>query len=568
MDAVSDPRISDVVVMSSAQTSKTEILLNVVGFHVHQDPAPMLLIQPTLQMAEAFSKDRLAPMVRDTPVLTGKIADAKSRDGNNTLLHKKFPGGHITLAGANSPASLASRPVRLALFDEVDRYPASAGTEGDPVNLGKKRTATFWNRKRVLTSTPTIKGISRIETAYEESDQRRYHVPCPECGHKAPITWSRIKFDKEDPSEVYLVCDGKDDDGCGALIPESEKPRMLRNGEWVADAPLNGIAGFHINELYSPWRSWVDIVRDFLAAKDKPALLQTFVNTSLGETWEEQGDGIEATGLAARREMYPAPVPAGAMILTAMVDVQQDRLEVLVQGNGPDSESWGVDYQVLHGDPEQNEVWQRLDDVLFGTKYRHESGRDLSIVATCVDSGFLTNKVYEYCARRYARNVWAVKGQAGEGLPMVRPAKKPKIKGLAPPKIFILGVDGIKGLIYSQLQVKDPGPHFRHYPEHFDEEFFQQLTAEKRVTKYRKGHPFREWVKIRPRNEALDCSVGAHAALVILNPKWEAIVRRFDGPADESPDIEPDPGTSSISAQNRKTKRRGGRKNFANSWRY
>ncbi len=247
-----DATIETVVVMSSAQIGKTEIINNVVGYHIHLDPSPILLLQPTLEMAEAWSKDRFAPMLRDTEALRGLVKDPRARDSGNTLLHKRFPGGHITMAGANSPSSLASRPIRLVLCDEVDRYPASAGTEGDPVSLAKKRSTTFWNRKLLLTSTPTIKGASRIEAAFEQSDQRRFHVPCLHCGEYQALTWHQVKWESD--SERHRVETAHYECGqCGAALYDSDKPEMLSAGIWIATAPFTGTAGFHISELYSPW---------------------------------------------------------------------------------------------------------------------------------------------------------------------------------------------------------------------------------------------------------------------------------------------------------------------------
>jgi hypothetical protein len=244
MDAISDASIREVWVMKSAQVGWTEILNNCIGFHVHQDPAPMLLVQPTLEMAEAWSKDRLAPMVRDTPALSEKIADPRSRDSGNTLLHKKFAGGHLTVAGANSPAGLASRPIRIVLFDEVDRYPASAGTEGDPISLGKKRTATFWNRKVLAGSTPTIKGSSRIEAGFDSGDQRFFKVPCPHCNEFQRLMWAQVQWPEGQPELAHYVCQH-----CGTMLTEQDKPGMLAAGEWVASRPSLGIASFHISEL-------------------------------------------------------------------------------------------------------------------------------------------------------------------------------------------------------------------------------------------------------------------------------------------------------------------------------
>jgi phage terminase large subunit GpA-like protein len=260
-DAISERGIWKVVFMTSAQVGKSLALTNIIGYHIDYDPCPMLMLQPTLEMAEAFSKDRIATMVRDTPCLSKKL-DVKSRSLGNTLLHKVFPGGHLTLAGANSAASLASRPIRIVLADEVDRYPPSAGTEGDPLMLAVKRTNNFWNRKIICVSTPTISGQSRIEREFEEGDERHFEVPCPYCGTRQSLVWERLRWTEENPETVSYVCEE-----CSREIPESEKASMLSRGAWHPRKPTNGIASFHLSELYSPWKRWHEIVRDYLAAR-------------------------------------------------------------------------------------------------------------------------------------------------------------------------------------------------------------------------------------------------------------------------------------------------------------
>lgn len=283
MDAIGDPAIEQVVVMSSAQVGKTEILSNTIGYYVDFDPSPIMLVQPDEAMAETFSKDRLASMFRDSPSLRNKVASPRTRDSGNTILHKRFPGGHITMVGANAPSGLASRPIRVVLLDEVDRYPMSAGTEGDPVNLAIARTKNFWNRRIVMVSTPTVKGFSRIEKAFEQSDQRHFFVPCPHCGHEHILRWANVKW-KDDPALALLVCPS-----CEKNFTTAQKNNAVKKGHWKATAPFNRIAGFHLNELYSPWRTLAEIVDDFLRAKDDPCTLQVWMNTSLGEAWEDQG---------------------------------------------------------------------------------------------------------------------------------------------------------------------------------------------------------------------------------------------------------------------------------------
>lgn len=517
MDAVNEPGVREVVFMTSAQIGKTEILNNILGYFVHQDPSPILFIQPTLEMAEAWSKDRLAPMIRDTEALGGLFKDAKTRNSDNTLLHKKFTGGHLTMAGANSPSSLASRPIRIVLLDEEDRYPSSAGAEGDPGSLAQKRTTTFWNRLMVSASTPTIEGESKIDARYQQSDMRRFHVPCPHCKKFQVLSWSQLKFDKKAPeATTYYECEH-----CQAQLNESDKLWMLARGEWWASAPFNGVAGFHISELYSPWVRWSEMVASFLKAKRLPETLKVWVNTSLGETWKEATEGIDASGLLGRKENWGRVAPAGVLAITAGVDVQGDRLEAEVIGWGVGQESWSLQYHVIHGDPAQNKVWDDLDKVLGQTIQRGD-GSVMPVLAACVDTGgHHTQKVYEYCKRREHARVYAVKGASTAGKPLV--SKFSKANKLRV-KLFTLGTDTAKQMIYSRLKIHQPGPGYCHFPADYPEEYFQQLTAERIQTKFINGHPTRIWVMPKgKRNEALDCRVYGLAALHIANPNLDAL---------------------------------------------
>lgn len=535
MDAVSDPSVETVVVMSSAQVGKTEVISNVIGYHVHQDPSPILAVMPTLELAEAYSKDRLAPMVRDTAALAALIADARSRDSGNTLLHKRFPGGHITLAGSNSPASLASRPVRLVLCDEVDRFPVSAGTEGDPVNLARKRATTFWNRKFILTSTPTIKGASRIEAAFEASDQRRYHVPCPHCEALQPLAWKQLRWPQDNPGAARYVCVE-----CGAEIDHARKLWMLERGDWVAEAPFRGTAGFHLSELYSPWRSWGQMAQDFLDAKRLPETLKTWINTALGEPWEEDGEAVDDTGLLARREPYTLEEPPpGLRVVVAGVDVQADRLETTFVGAAGE-ELWVLGHLVLWGSPTEALVWRDLDAAL-SARYG-----PYAVAGAAIDSGgHHTSQVYAFARQRVARRVYAVKGVAGMGRPLASRGSK---VGREQARLFMVGVDTAKELLMGRLKVAEPGPGYIHFAGDLDEEWFAQLAAEKAVRRSVKGQLRIEWVKQRPRNEALDCVVYALAALHIVAPRGVPKAAPAPAPAPAAPEqplsapIRPAPG--------------------------
>lgn len=515
MDAISDPRIEQIVFMTGAQIGKTEIINNIVGYHIHQDPAPMLIVQPTLEMAKAWSQERLAPMLRDTEALSSLIADPRARDSGNTMLHKVFNGGHLSIAGANSPAGLASRPIRIVLCDEVDRYPVSAGSEGDPVSLAKKRATTFWNRKIILVSTPTEKGASRIEAAYQESDQRKYFVPCEDCGEEQFLKWAQVHWENGNPYSASYACEH-----CGSLWDDAARFRAIKKGRWVATSETSSkVAGFHLNGLYSPWTPLYEAVSDFINSKRDPMRLKTWVNTFLGETWEEQGEQIDEIDLMERCENWGDQIPDEVLLITAGVDVQDDRLEVEIVGWGRGEESWSLAYETMYGDPSSAELWNRLD-ILLQKKFDHPRG-EMVIRSACVDSGgHYTQQVYNYARLRAGRRVFAIKGVGGEGRPIVgRPTKN----NIGKINLFPVGTDTAKELVYARLKIAGEGDGYCHFPAGRSEEYFRMLTAEKKVTRYFKGRPRTEWAKIRTRNEALDCRVYATAAFAILNLNLEAV---------------------------------------------
>lgn len=379
MDAIGDAHIRRVVIMCAAQLGKTELLLNILGYFMAYAPAPILVMQPTLDMGQTFSKDRLAPMIRDTPVLRG-LVDVKSRYAGNTILKKNFPGGHITIVGANSATGLASRPIKVLLADEVDRYPGSAGTEGDPLSLAQKRQTTFWDKKTVMVSTPVIKGHSRIETEYNQSTREEWNVPCPECGHYQPFVWANLIFDPDDlQKEIVYKCER-----CGCVANEYRWKQQSQQGRFVAENPGAETRGFHLNTLASTFCGWKEIVQKFIVAKEQldqgnPEGMKVWVNTELGETWEERGEQVEDTELFNRREIYDAVVPEEVLVLTAGVDVQDDRFEVEIVGWGVGKESWGIRYQKIYGDMLKEQVWEDLDAFLQ-TVWCKKDGTALRII--------------------------------------------------------------------------------------------------------------------------------------------------------------------------------------------
>ena len=553
MKTLNDPNVEEIVFMKSAQVGATEIILNIIGFYIHQEPTSILCLQPTLSMAQTFSKDRLAPMLRDTPVLKNKVKDPRTRDAENTTLHKKFNGGHITIVGANSASGLASRPIRIVLCDEVDRYPISAGTEGDPIKLATKRTTTFYNRKIIMVSTPTIKTVSRIEKAFNKSDQRYFHVPCPECHVKQKLEWANLNFDKENPENAAMTCSS-----CGSVIPEIKKQWMLKNGEWVAENTNSRVAGFHISELYSPFRRWSELVEDFLEAKQSPEMLQTFINTSLGECWEEQGEEIEADGLMARRENYNEKlIPEGILVVTAGVDIQSDRIEIQTIGFGKNYEAWVIQYKIIFGDPSLEETWEELDDFLQ-TVYKNENGQKFKITATCVDSGgHHTAEVYKFTKARTSEQIFAVKGSSQAHQPI---ASKIRFVGRTKAPLIMCGTDTAKEWIMSRLNLKDD--RLIHFSNNLDEEYFKQLTSEKRITKKSHGKEYLVWKATRKRNEGLDTFVYALCAVTFLTPQWKKIEKNIKI-KDTKPKemVEKAVPTRQLRSKNTRIK-----KNFANSW--
>lgn len=515
LDAVLDPDVEQVVLMTASQVGKTEVINNVLGYFIDRDPCPVLVVLPTVDLAEAWSKDRLAPMLANTPVLAEKVSDAKSRDSENTILHKTFKGGHISGVGANAPSSLAMRPVRLVLCDEVDRFPASAGTEGDPVSLALRRSDTFWNRKSVLVSTPTVKGVSRIEHAWLDSDQRRYYVPCVSCAHMQVLRWDRLQWDRDEAGLVLRETVRYRCEACDHAHTEADKAHLLAHGRWVAEVPGRRRRGYHLSTLYSPWRRWDEVAEEFVGIGKNVEKLKTFVNTVLGETWEEQGDAVSVAALESRRERYEGEVPDGVGILVASVDVQGDRLEALVVGFGAGEESWVVAFSQFHGDPSTAGPWHDLRAFL-DVPFDCASGQKAQVEVTVVDSGGAhTEEVYRWTKARLAegRRTFPIKGGSTTGLPLVgRPSSQNKY-GVP---LFVLCVDSGKESVLARLRVPAPGAGYVHLPEWIDDEFLAQMTAEKALRKYVRGRgAVRVWHKTRERNEAFDLMVYALAALYI-----------------------------------------------------
>ncbi|MCM1307566.1 MAG: phage terminase large subunit family protein [Butyrivibrio sp.] len=525
LDAINDGGCEEIIIMSSAQVGKTEILLNIIGYYIDYDPSPILCLQPTLELAQTFSKDRLAPMLRDTPALRGKVKDARTRDSGNTMLHKVFPGGHITMVGANSAAGLASRPIKIVLMDEIDRYPASAGTEGNPIKLAEKRTTTFWNRKKVKVSTPTIKGHSQIENEFLSSSKEEWCVPCPCCGKYQPYEWGRIHF-----SDVTMECKF-------CMERFSEREWKENSGKWVAAADNPKKRGFHLNELASPWKHWEEIIADFKEANRQikecgsVESMKTWINTTLGETWEEKGEAADEDVLLKRRERYTADLPNGVLLVTAGVDVQDDRFEVEVTGWGKGYESWGILYRKIPCDPEKEEAWDKLEKFLDMELY-FENKNSLLIACTCIDTGgHHTTEAYKFLKKmeRKQKRIFGIKGMGGEGIPLVNKVSTNNIEKV---KILLLGVDSGKEILMTRLKTVDEGPGYCHFPINADrgynETYIKGLSSEQRVIHFKDGRPVLKWIKKSGvRNEPLDLRNYSTAAAEFLRPDWDVLEKKI-----------------------------------------
>jgi phage terminase large subunit GpA-like protein len=545
MLAVTEPRVQTITVMGPTQLLKTELINNIVGYFIHQDPAPIIVMQPTGKLAEAWSKDRLDKMLRDTPALANTVKDKKSRDSDNTILHKSFPGGHVTIVGSNSPSDLAARPVRIALCDEVDKYPESAGKEGDPIKLIEERTDTFWNALKVRVCSPTITDRSRIEEEYLLGDQRVFHGRCPHCNELDELKWENVRWDETNPEQTaHYVCSK-----CNRSWSETDRLAAIAKGQYVAKAAFAGHASFKVNKIASPWQPLSVLVRKWIQANQSPEKLKTFVNTQLAETWKEQGDVPEFKRLYERRELWTSnSLQKGTVFLTCGVDVQKDRFELEVVGWGRDKQSWSVDYRVIMCDTAKEESYAELDKILneYWTK---QSGEQIQIRMLAIDAGYNTQQVYRWVRKQQADRVRAIKGsdslQMSFGQPRDIDVSRDGNKIRRATKLWPVGVSVIKSELFGWLKLDAAGDDglypagYCHFPQ-YEEEYFKRLCSEQLIKKTVNGRTVYRWMKIHERNEPLDTRIYARAAAAMFGidrfteHEWEMLEGKFDLPSTET----------------------------------
>lgn len=555
LDMFADPEVERITLMWGAQLGKTQLLNCAMGYYVAHEPVSQMMMQPSQGDLHTWLETKFNPMVDSNDVLSERIAKPRSREGVNNQSMKSYPGGFLMFAWAGSPRTMRGRSAPKIYCDEVDGYDYNA--EGHPVSLLWQRAATFGDQRKLLvTSTPTIKGVSFVEKSFLSGDQRKYWLPCPHCSKFITLQWKQVVWDKDEegnhlPETATYCCQE-----CGSPISDTEKRIALRDGEWRAEKPFFGHASYHLSELYSGFRRWRDIVQSFVEKKATNDL-QTFINVSLAETWEENGEWVDEDDLANRRESL-TPVPNDVYLITAGLDVQDNRIEMQVVGWGRDDESWVLENETFWGDPSTPQLWHTVD-INLSRQYTKENGAILSIKASAIDSGgHHTNSVYAFAKKNAAKRVFAIKGVGGEGKPI---AGKPSKNNTMKCPLYSIGVHTAKLLLLSRLKINQPGPGYIHFSESLDDEYFKQLTAEQLTVKYHRGFQKREFKKTRARNEALDTYVYALASYIIANININAYADRQEHSENaEEPKVE----------QKVKTKRpfvSPGGGNFVNSWR-
>jgi phage terminase large subunit GpA-like protein len=534
--------VQEVVLVFGAQTGKSESLNNWTGYVMDIAPGPTLFVQPTIDLAKRYSKMRIAPMIEATPSLQEKVKAPRERDSGNTTLMKEFVGGFLILGGANAASGLASMPIRFLAGDEIDRWPSDVDEEGSPLAIVEARTRTFGVRKKLAwTSTPTIANRSAIWSKWETSNQQHLRLPCPHCGYRQVIVWDRIRYDPKDPGlpntlhrAPVLICEE-----CGEGIDEDTKawwydPDVFDDAWWDPAEADRAVQGYHLSALYSPlgWFSWTEAVVGYEKAKDNPADLKPWTNTVLAECWNDDGEAPDWEALYNRREPYQiGAVPDNVVFLTCGIDVQMDRIELEVIGWGRGMETWSCDYQVLAGDTAEPAVWRELSKFIR-SEFGRGDGQRLPIRMTAIDSGFRSQEVYRWVRGQAGNRVIAIKGGPESQTSIIgTPGKVDVLRNGRPlrggVKVWPVGTSTAKSELYGWLRRPmpdegEPLPHgWCHFPQ-YGEEWFRQLCAERLTnTVDRRGYNKFEWVKTRPRNEALDCRIYARAAAALVGAdRW------------------------------------------------
>lgn len=556
-----------VVFEKPVQIGGTQSAVNWAGYTIGRAPAAMLFYEPSLDSAKRLSKEKLDPMIEATPILRGKVKEARSRDSGNTTYKKEFLGGFLNLLGTNSSVAARSTSAPNVVLDEVDEYEFDVSDQGHPADLIEKRAASFPRYKIFELSTPGVEGVSRIEKDYQKGSRGRYYVPCPFCGHMQHLQWSHLVFTfngENRPQDAAYQCAG-----CRMLIPDRYKTWMMdfARARWIHEDPENPTQSFHLNLLYQPYGwayPWSRLAQEWIEATDAmkagdPRALKTFMNTILAETWKEKGEKVNQDDLYQRREIYAAPCPRGVVALTAAIDVQDDRLEAEVCGWGVGEESWSIEYRIFSGSPSLPQVWMEVTEWLQQAR-EHADGVSLRVEAVGIDTGgHHTKEAYRF-VERYRGIAYALKGSSQPGAPPI-PVRRPRKHRRFRLELYLVGTIALKDTLFPRMKIAVPGPgymHFPHRPE-YNQEYFKGLGSEIKKPKYRHhvqvGYYYQ---KEYQRNEPLDLKAYNLATLLLwlgdrrttlekLAAAWEQItarakVRQIQLPSiDETDDL---PGSS------------------------
>lgn len=591
--------IERVVFRKAAQLGATETGNNWVGYCVDTLGGAILCVQPTVEMAKRWSKQRLAPLIRDTPRITAKVKESRSRDSGNTLMSKEFPGGIILVTGANSAVGLRSMPAPWLFFDEIDAYPDSVDDEGHPIDVAWFRAAAFTFRKILEISTPKVRHASRIDDDIAKSDSSYYYVPCLACGHYQRLDDERLIYPEGEPG----ACQGMACEGCGSIMEEGRKTKMLAEGEWRrldretakwVHRPVEGkVVGYSLSQLYAPLGlglTWGEICEKREAAKTDEEQARTYANLVLGQSYEEKSDAPQWEHLYNLRLTYKiGVVPVGAYVIIGTADVQKDRIEVAWYGFGPEVECWVIDHHVLEGDTSNDAVWRELTQLLR-RRFRHADGNseaELPADIFLIDMQYQSEMVKLWVRKQRNKRVRAIQGSESWGAPAVigrsqtdltsTGDKKKQRRGFS---FWRLSTASLKLELYRRLRRAAPegiqhppfaGPWI-HHPE-FAEEWFKQLTAEhivRRQLRGRRGASRLVFEKVRERNEALDLTVYALAGAYMLkleqltDAAWQRYILRWGVKTRDVPVEKED-----NSRRERLTRRRqnpGRRKNFVTGY--
>jgi phage terminase large subunit GpA-like protein len=548
MDAVTDPTVERVTWMKSARVGATKIMNCIVGYYIEQDPCPIMVVQPTEADAEGYSKEELAPMIRDCPSISGLFGN-RSKSSGDTILHKLFPGGSVSIVGANSGRGFRRTSRKIVLLDEVDGYPVSAGDDGDPVRLAIMRSQFYWDRKIFACSTPLLKANSRIEQMFLQGDQRYYLVPCPHCNHEARLVLREengahhwMSWPNGKPELAHFICCA-----CGCSIEHSAKHQMIVEGRWVAESGFSGHASFHSWAAYSssPNASWGQLATEYeQAVSEGPEKIKTWINVVQGQSYEDEGDSPDTDSIYSRREPYLGTVPEGVNFLTAGVDVQGDRFVFEVVGWGDGRESWSVDAGELFGDTASETTWEKLDALL--ERGFSGPGGDMRIRVLAIDSGYRTQMVYSWARKYPMTRVMAVKGVAGVAKAFVSsPSRVDVTRGgkRVGYRVWPVAVEVAKSELYGWLGLSrgedgSAPPGYCHFPE-YHAEFFNQLTSEQLVSKKnRRGDVVLQWcIKDGRQNHFLDARIYSRAAAAMCGidratPRGKARIATEQGAAE------------------------------------